>query len=77
MRRLSPLHVALSVNAACAGANLVLAVVWSSWVLALAGAGWALVAAWLFAFREDGDSGPDAAEAMEERPEEPLVLPRS
>ena len=74
MNRLSPVHIVLAVHATCAGTNLVLALIWSSWVLALLGAGWALVAALLIVFREDGGSAPGGAEPAEARPDEPVVL---
>lgn len=71
MRRSSLTRIVLSVHATCAGTNVVLAVVWSTWVLALVGAGWALVASLLYAFRDGGDPDPDAG------PDEAVALPGS
>jgi hypothetical protein len=77
MNRLSSVHLVVAVHATCAGTNLVLALIWSSWVLALFGAGWALVAALLFAFREDSRPESGLEEPPEVRPDEPVALPGS
>ncbi|MEV1118015.1 hypothetical protein AB0I91_23375 [Actinosynnema sp. NPDC049800] len=74
---MSLIHAVLAVHAGCAAANLVLALVWSSWVLGIVGAAWALVAALLFAIREDGGPASEVVEATVTPCGEPVVLPAS
>ncbi|ROP34809.1 hypothetical protein [Saccharothrix texasensis] len=71
MRRTSLVHVVLAVHATCAAADLVLAVVWSSWALVFVGVGWAFVASALHAHHRRADDVAQPARSWHDEPTVP------